>query len=120
MSMRRVSGGSPTAVLETESLTEVECLQVPKLMGVSHAAFVGDRDGPAISLRFFTATGQLPACRHGTVAALAFLAEHAARDCLQVTLRASKRSFAGEGHQRRRPRQRGVRSRSGGPTRGHR
>ena len=94
--LRDGGGGSPTAVLETESLTELECLQVPKLTGVSHAAFVGDRDGPAISLRFFTATGELPACGHGTVAALAFLAEHAARDRLQVTLRASKRSFAGE------------------------
>jgi trans-2,3-dihydro-3-hydroxyanthranilate isomerase len=94
--MRDGRGGSPTAVLEEASLTELERRQVPKLMGVSHAAFVGDIDGPLASLRFFTATGELPGCGHGTVAALAFLAEHAGRDRLQVTLRASERSFAGE------------------------
>ena len=65
-------------------------------MGVSHASFVGDRDGPLASLRFFTATGELPACGHGTIAALAFLAEHGGRDRLQVALLASERSFFGE------------------------
>jgi predicted PhzF superfamily epimerase YddE/YHI9 len=94
--LRDGRAGSPTAVLEEASLTELERRQVPKLMGVSHASFVGDRDGPLASLRFFTATGELPACGHGTIAALAFLAEHGGRDRLQVALLASERSFFGE------------------------
>jgi PhzF family phenazine biosynthesis protein len=94
--LRDGGGGSPTAVLEEAPLTERERRRVPALMGVSHAAFVGDADGPQPSLRFFTATGELPACGHGTVAALAFLAERAGGDRLQVTLRAPQRSFAGE------------------------
>ena len=94
--LRHGRAGSPTAVLEEASLTELERRHVPRLMGVSHASFVEDRDGPVASLRFFTATGELPACGHGTVAVLAFLAEHRGRDRLQVTLRASERSFAGE------------------------
>src|SRR5215211_840906 len=38
-------------------------------------------------------------CGHGTVAALAFLAENASRDHYRVTLRASERSFAGQATQ---------------------
>jgi trans-2,3-dihydro-3-hydroxyanthranilate isomerase len=98
--LRDGRGGSPTAVLEEASLTELERCQVPKLMGTSHAVFVsadgGDLDRPLASLRFFTATGELPGCGHGTVAALAFLAHNAGRDPYHVTLHAAERSFAGE------------------------
>jgi PhzF family phenazine biosynthesis protein len=95
--LRDGRGGSPTAVLEDASLTELERCQVPELTGTSHAVFVdGDLDRPRASLRFFTATGELPGCGHGTVAALAFLAQHACRDPYHVTLHASERSFAGE------------------------
>ena len=98
--LRDGRGGSPTAVLEEASLTELERCQVPKLMGTSHAVFVsadgGDLDRPLASLRFFTATGEVPGCGHGTVAALAFLAQNAGRDPYHVTLHASERSFAGE------------------------
>jgi trans-2,3-dihydro-3-hydroxyanthranilate isomerase len=98
--LRDGRGGSPTAVLEEASLTELERCQVPKLMGTSHAVFVSaddrDLDRPLVSLRFFTATGELPACGHGTVAALAFLAHNARRDPYHVTLHASDRSFEGE------------------------
>jgi len=98
--LRDGRGGSPTAVLEETSLTDVERCQVPRLMGTSHAVFVSADDGdlyrPPASLRFFTAAGELPGCGHGTVAALAFLAENAKRDRYRVTLRASERSFAGE------------------------
>jgi trans-2,3-dihydro-3-hydroxyanthranilate isomerase len=98
--LRDGRGGSPTAVLEDASLTERERCQVPKLMGTSHAVFVsaddGGLDGPLASLRFFTATGELPGCGHGTVAALAILAQNARRDPYHVTLQASERSFAGE------------------------
>jgi trans-2,3-dihydro-3-hydroxyanthranilate isomerase len=98
--LRDGRGGSPTAVLEEASLTDLERSQVPKLMGTSHAVFVStgdvDHDQPLASLRFFTATGELPGCGHGTVAALAFLVQNATRDPYHVTLRASERSFAGE------------------------
>jgi trans-2,3-dihydro-3-hydroxyanthranilate isomerase len=98
--LRDGRGGSPTAVLEEASLTELERCQVPTLMGTSHAVFIatddGDLDRPLASLRFFTATGELPGCGHGTVAALAFLARNAGRDPYHVTLRAWERSFAGE------------------------
>lgn len=98
--LRDGRGGSPTAVLKEASLTELERCRLPELTGTSHAVFMsaddGDPDRPLASLRFFTATGELPACGHGTVAALAFLAENAGRDHYHVTLQASERSFAGE------------------------
>jgi trans-2,3-dihydro-3-hydroxyanthranilate isomerase len=98
--LRDGHGGSPTAVMEDTSLTELERCQVPKLLGTSHAVFIsaGDRDlhRPLASLRFFTATGELPGCGHGTVAALAFLAQNAVRYPYRATLHASERSFAGE------------------------
>ncbi|MFJ5731520.1 PhzF family phenazine biosynthesis protein [Streptomyces paradoxus] len=46
-------------------------------------------------MRFFTATGELPGCGHGTVAALAFLAERAGDKEYQATIRASGRVFTG-------------------------
>jgi trans-2,3-dihydro-3-hydroxyanthranilate isomerase len=101
--LRDGHGGSPTAVLEEPSLTEPERCQVPRLMGTSHAVFVsaddGNLDRPRASLRFFTATEELPGCGHGTVAALAFLARNAGHDPYHVTLHASERSFAGEATQ---------------------
>jgi trans-2,3-dihydro-3-hydroxyanthranilate isomerase len=55
-----------------------------------------DRAGqPGVSLRFFTATGELPACGHGTVAALAFLAAQSGSAEYGATLRAGGRCFAG-------------------------
>jgi trans-2,3-dihydro-3-hydroxyanthranilate isomerase len=86
--------------LSETALSDAERRQVPRLTGTSHAVFVSveedQRDQPRASLRFFTATGELPGCGHGTVAALAFLAEHAEGAEYQATLRASGRAFAGE------------------------
>jgi trans-2,3-dihydro-3-hydroxyanthranilate isomerase len=97
--LRDGRGGSPTAVLWDGSLTDAERRRVPHLAGASHAVFVSAGDGGLadgeVSLRFFTATGELPACGHGTVAALAFLAEQSGRAEYQVTLRAAGRAFAG-------------------------
>ncbi|MEZ0067051.1 trans-2,3-dihydro-3-hydroxyanthranilate isomerase [Streptacidiphilus sp. MAP12-20] len=78
--LRDGGGGSPTAVLTEpggRGLTDEERRRIPGLAGASHAVFVdeGRRGAAAVSLRFFTAEGELPACGHGTVAALAFLAE---------------------------------------------
>ncbi|MFC5031611.1 PhzF family phenazine biosynthesis isomerase [Streptomyces sp. DSM 41987] len=91
--LREGGGGSPTAVVDEASsslsghlLTDDERRAVPALAGTSHAAFLsqdGERaagsgdDRPVVTVRFFTAEGELPACGHGTVAALAFLAQRA-------------------------------------------
>jgi trans-2,3-dihydro-3-hydroxyanthranilate isomerase len=71
--LRDGRGGSPTAVLADADLTDDQRRQVPARLGTSHAVFVSPA-GTVTSLRFFTATGELPACGHGTVAALAYLA----------------------------------------------
>ncbi|WFB05615.1 PhzF family phenazine biosynthesis isomerase [Streptomyces sp. LX-29] len=81
-------------------MSDGECRRVPVLLGTSHAVFVSVNashpgGGPGVSLRFFTAEGELPACGHGTVAALAFLAGRAGGEEYRATLRASGRTFAG-------------------------
>jgi trans-2,3-dihydro-3-hydroxyanthranilate isomerase len=51
---------------------------------------------PTVDLRFFTVEGELPACGHGTVAALAFLASRdGAGEPYRASLRSSKRVFDG-------------------------
>lgn len=101
--LRQGSGGSPTAVMDETPLSDDERRRVPAAIGTSHAVFVsthgsvhhGRSTSPAVSLRFFTAAGELPACGHGTVAALAFLAERAGSEDYRATLQASERVFAG-------------------------
>ncbi|MCW7944401.1 epimerase [Streptomyces hygroscopicus] len=92
-------GGSPTAVLDETALSNDERCMVPVLTGTSHAVFVSAGGGgchvPEVSLRFFTATGELPACGHGTVAALAFLAEREGGRDFQATVRTAGRTFTG-------------------------
>nr|WP_275405845.1 MULTISPECIES: PhzF family phenazine biosynthesis protein [unclassified Streptomyces] len=101
--LREGGGGSPTAVVDEASsspsghlLTDDERRAVPALAGTSHAAFLsqdGERaagsgdDRPVVTVRFFTAEGELPACGHGTVAALAFLAQRAGGREYQAALR---------------------------------
>jgi PhzF family phenazine biosynthesis protein len=48
-----------------------------------------------VSLRFFTAAGELPACGHGTVAALAVLADRADTRAYETVLRSGDRTFLG-------------------------
>ncbi|WP_243422471.1 PhzF family phenazine biosynthesis protein [Micromonospora globispora] len=97
--LRDGRGGSPTAVLDETALSDTERCAVPVLAGTSHAAFVSVRgsghDGTDVSLRFFTATGELPACGHGTVAALAVLAERGAGKKCEATIRTRERVFTG-------------------------
>jgi trans-2,3-dihydro-3-hydroxyanthranilate isomerase len=91
-------GGSPTAVLEETPLTDEQRRDVPVLAGTSHAVFVSPSrrwPGSAVSLRFFTAEGELPACGHGTVAAVAFLAARAGSEDYRTTLHVSGRVFEG-------------------------
>ncbi|WP_405995094.1 PhzF family phenazine biosynthesis protein [Streptomyces sp. NBC_00986] len=92
--LREGRGGSPTAVLDETPLSDEERCRVPVLAGTSHAVFVAVR-GSAVALRFFTAEGELPACGHGTIAALAFLLERAGGSEYRGALRAAGRSFAG-------------------------
>ncbi|WP_427918112.1 PhzF family phenazine biosynthesis protein [Streptomyces sp. cg40] len=92
--LREGAGGSPTAVLDEAPLSEDERRRVPVLAGTSHAVFVSVR-GSGVSLRFFTAEGELPACGHGTVAALAYLAARARGTGYRGVLRTAGRSFAG-------------------------
>ncbi|HJP74420.1 MAG TPA: PhzF family phenazine biosynthesis protein [Pseudonocardiaceae bacterium] len=92
--LREGTGGSPTAVLLDAPMSEAERRQVPVRLGTSHAVFVAEHDD-LVSLRFFTSTGELAACGHGTIAALAFLADRAASSDYRVTLRTAKRTFSG-------------------------
>ena len=75
--LRDGTGGSPTAVLHEAGQRDAERRAIPARLGTSHAVFVSVPDRAGVSVRFFTAHGELPACGHGTVAALAFLAERA-------------------------------------------
>jgi trans-2,3-dihydro-3-hydroxyanthranilate isomerase len=88
--LRDGHGGSPTVVLDEEDFSPAFRRAAPGRFGASHAVFAENG-----SLRFFTAAGELPACGHGTVAALAVLALRAGGAEYEVTLRVSGRSFAG-------------------------
>ncbi|MFI6493275.1 PhzF family phenazine biosynthesis protein [Streptomyces sp. NPDC050564] len=82
-------------------LSDAERCAVPVAAGTSHAVFISAEEHtsgrPVVSLRFFTAAGELPACGHGTVAALAVLAERAqAREReYEAVLRSGSRTFLG-------------------------
>ncbi|MGW2787477.1 PhzF family phenazine biosynthesis protein [Streptomyces populi] len=116
--LREGRGGSPTAVVDEASaaghpLTDDERRRVPALAGTSHAVFLSDDRGPddrgpddrgpagsgderpAVPARFFTTEGELPACGHGTVAALAFLAARADHGEHRAGLRVSGRVVEG-------------------------
>ncbi|MGD3112062.1 PhzF family phenazine biosynthesis protein [Streptomyces sp. YGL11-2] len=97
--LRDGRGGSPTAVMDEAPLSDDERRRVPVLMGTSHAVFISVNDsrssGPAVSLRFFTAEGELPACGHGTIAALAFLADRAEGREYRASLHTSERVLPG-------------------------
>lgn len=88
-------GGSPTAVLDEGPFTDAERRELPVRLGTSHAVFVADGDDGSVALRFFTTEGELPACGHGTVAALALLAADAGVDPYRVRLRTAARVFDG-------------------------
>ncbi|MEV6343211.1 PhzF family phenazine biosynthesis protein [Actinoplanes sp. NPDC051851] len=71
--LRDGRGGSPTAVVEERETAGIDHRRVPVLAGTSHAVLLRRTvDGPT-ELRFFTREGELPACGHGTVAALTYL-----------------------------------------------
>ncbi|MFJ2774345.1 PhzF family phenazine biosynthesis protein [Streptomyces sp. NPDC087300] len=98
--LRGGAGGSPTAVIlegdkDTSPLDDDERRRIPVERGTSHAVYVRHA-ADATELRFFTADGELPACGHGTLAALALLvASHGESGPYRATLRAGGRAFAG-------------------------
>src|SRR3954463_15201783 len=87
--LRDGAGGSPTAVLDETPMPDEERRSVPGRAGASHAVFIAPDGG----VRFFTAAGELPACGHGTVAALALLAQRTGRS--EHLLRVPGRTFWG-------------------------
>ncbi|WP_255517890.1 PhzF family phenazine biosynthesis protein [Kribbella sp. VKM Ac-2566] len=89
-------GGSPTAVVVDDTpLSDSERRAIPIAAGTSHAVFISAESSPEVSLRFFTVAGELPACGHGTVAALAVLAERAGQPTYEATLRSGGRMYRG-------------------------
>lgn len=96
--LRDGRGGSPTAVLPETGMSDAGRRRVPADAGASHAVFVHvpratDGNGRT-ALRFFTTEGELPACGHGTVAALA---RSSGADAFQATLE-SARTFDATAH----------------------
>ncbi|MEU5871291.1 PhzF family phenazine biosynthesis protein [Glycomyces sp. NPDC047369] len=85
--------GSPTAVVDGDGFADADRARVPAAAGTSHAVFLDRSDPDAVGLRFFTAAGELPACGHGTLAALAVLESLGGRD--EWRLRAGGRVFLG-------------------------
>lgn len=106
--LRDGRGGSPTAVMWDAGLDPESCKHVPLLTGTSHVVVLAEHDAPIqparagtltpnpeVAVRFFTGDEELPGCGHGTVAALAFLAEASERTIYEVTLHGRTRRFAG-------------------------
>jgi trans-2,3-dihydro-3-hydroxyanthranilate isomerase len=93
--LRDGAGGSPTPVVPDCALDDRARCRVASLMGTSHAVFVTVGSHAPVALRFFTVSGELPACGHGTVAALAFLAMGTDVRELRAELRTAERSFTG-------------------------
>ncbi|THV26193.1 PhzF family phenazine biosynthesis protein [Glycomyces paridis] len=87
------TGGSPTAVCADGDYGDEQRRALPGTAGTSHAVFVRERADGSIGLRFFTAAGELPACGHGTVAALALHAHRTGTSRWRV--RAGGRVFEG-------------------------
>lgn len=81
-------------------MSDAERCAVPVAAGTSHVVFISTEEHgssrPAVSLRFFTAAGELPACGHGTVAALAVLAQGARTREYKAVLRSGGRTFPGQ------------------------
>ena len=86
-------------MVDETPLSDAERCAVPAAVGTSHVVFISTEasgsGNPSVSLRFFTAAGELPACGHGTVAALAVLAQRARTREYEAVLRSGGRSFLG-------------------------
>jgi trans-2,3-dihydro-3-hydroxyanthranilate isomerase len=97
--LRDGAGGSPTAVVEDrDGAGDVDLVRIPLLTRTSHLAVVhrGAAAGEGKRLRFFTVGGELPACGHGTMAAIAVLSSGRVGG-FQGRLRAGGRDFDASG-----------------------
>jgi trans-2,3-dihydro-3-hydroxyanthranilate isomerase len=73
----RAGAGSPTGVvLNADSVSDAQMQRITDTIGCSHTAFVsGFYPGTAeVRVRFFTPTGEITNCAHGTIAAHVVLA----------------------------------------------
>ncbi|MDG4838508.1 PhzF family phenazine biosynthesis isomerase [Micromonospora sp. WMMD967] len=71
---RQGRGGSPTTVvIDDAALTDDERHAIAGAAGTSHTAFVDTSTAAVPTVRFFTGTGELTTCGHGTIAAQAVL-----------------------------------------------
>ena len=83
-------------LLDDRSLRDRARCRVASAIGTSHAVFVTVGGHERVGVRFFTATGELPACGHGTVAALAFMATRVDERVFRTELRTVAQSFMGQ------------------------
>ncbi len=95
------AGGSPTAVVDETglTLTDDDRQAVVRAAGTSHAVYLTLtgarlRGRPVVDVRYATATGPLPTCGHGALAALAVLADRAGGD-REVLLRTRAQTVLG-------------------------
>jgi PhzF family phenazine biosynthesis protein len=94
--LRDGRGGSPTAVMADDDFSDAERSRIPAMFGTSHAVFVDVLDADTLGMRFFTSAGELPACGHGTIAALAFTSAADVGMNREVLLRTGARRFSGK------------------------
>lgn len=72
----KIDGGNPAGVvLNADSLSETEMLEIAKTLGYSETAFVMTSDKADFRLRFFTPSDEVDLCGHATVAAFTVLRE---------------------------------------------
>jgi len=98
--LRGGDGGSPTAVVAAgRDLGDADLAGIPARAGTSHVAVItpdaGARGERAV--RFFTATGELPGCGHGTVAAIGLLTLQAPGAVFEGLLRVAGRDVEATG-----------------------
>ena len=88
-------GGSPTAVVVDDgTMTDEQRRLVPVQAGTSHAAFLGaTHPGGGQAVRFFTRSGELAGCGHGTIAAQAVLLAAAGLDRRESRQHTGGRTF---------------------------
>lgn len=69
-------GGNPAGVvLDADDLTEIQMLQVAKIVGFSETAFVSQSEKADFRVRFFTPKDEVDLCGHATIATFYLLAQ---------------------------------------------
>ncbi len=69
-------GGNPAGVvLDATALTEADMQRIAAELGHPESAFVGERDGRRVSVRYFSPGAEIPFCGHATIATAVALAE---------------------------------------------